>query len=124
MPIDLSKLREDAAGLDKPPPDEGQQQRRDLQAARGALHAEGFSPGQEPEADPVDAALVDGRTAGGRGSDRAMEAYANRIFAAAAEGDPRVSSQGVVTSETREAWMADAHQRQIANRDRSGMAHR
>ena len=126
MPIDLSKLREDAGKLAQPAPprDEESAQRRQLQAQRGALNAEGMPPGAEPEVDPIDAAIVEGHGAGGRGSDRAMEAYLNRVIPAAAAGDPRVSSQGVVNAETRERWMEDAHQRQIRNRDQSGMAHR
>jgi hypothetical protein len=131
MPIDLSKLRETAGKLSTPapsqtpPPDErGARERRDLQQARGALNAEAFPPGQEPEGDPVDEALVAGRSAGGRGSDQAMEAYASHIFAAAQAGDPRAMSQGTVDSETRERWMADAHKRQVANRDQGGMIHR
>lgn len=125
MPIDLSKLRETASKLDKPTaPDEGAQQRRDLQQQRGALNAEAFPPGQEPAGDPVSDALQAGRAAGGRGSDAAMEGYLNVVIDAAQKGDPRVSSQGTVTGETREQWLDDARKRQIANRDNSGMTHR
>jgi hypothetical protein len=135
MPFDLSKLREDAAKLatstessndsvaPAPQAPDVSAQRRSLQEQRGALNAEAAPPGQEPVADPIDAALHAGRQYA-RGSDQAMEAYAQEIFNAAQAGDPRVVSQGVVDSDTRERWAADAHSRQVANRDQSGMAHR
>jgi hypothetical protein len=134
--FDLSKMREDAAKLEASPrtpesgtvvepaqPSDVAAARRSLQDQRGALNAEAAPPGQEPEADPIDKALHAGRQYA-RGSDQAMEAYAQEIFNAAQAGDPRVVSQGVVDSDTRERWAADAHSRQVANRDQSGMAHR
>jgi hypothetical protein len=99
-------------------------QRRQLQQARGALNADALPPGSEPQGDPIDDAIRAGHFAGRRGSDAAMRAYVDKLFAAAQRGDARVMSQGIVTSETREAWMADAHQRQVANREASGWTNR
>lgn len=131
--FDLSKLREDAQKIAEPPrtPESGQAleedpraaQRRQLQDARGALNAEAAPPGQEPVADPIDAAVHAGRQHP-RGSDQAVEAYLNEIIPAALAGDERVVSQGVVTDETKRRWMDDAHRRQVANRNQSGAAHR
>lgn len=90
MPIDLNKLREDNAKLAAPPrtPEPGIQpaqpgdvaaaRRAALQEQRGALNADALPPGQEPEVDPIDAAVHDGRQHP-RGSDQAMEAYLNRV---------------------------------------------
>jgi len=132
MPIDLSKLHEDAKTLETPPktpaiepasPSDVAAARRSLQEQRGALNAEAAPPGQEPEADPIDRALHAGRQYP-RGSDQAMQAYASEVFEAAQRGDQRVMSQGVVNDDTRRAWHDDAHRRQVANRDQSGAAHR
>jgi hypothetical protein len=132
-PLDLSKLREDSQKLAAPSrtPESGQVLedpgavgRRQLQDARGALNAEAAPPGQEPEADPIDDAHVRGRAAGPRGSERAMAAYFESVIEAAHKGDPRVMSTGVVDAETRERWMADSRDRQMANRNQSGAAHR
>lgn len=135
MPIDLNKLREDAQKIEAPgrtppsgtvlePPSDAAVARRQLQDARGALNAEAAPPGQEPTSDPVEDALRAGQAAGPRGSDRAVGAYFESIVQAANAGDPRVMSQGVVNSETRDRWHEDARQRQMANRDQSGAAHR
>jgi hypothetical protein len=133
VPIDLSKLREDAQKIPAPgrTPESGTplehpgaDQRRHLQDARGALNAEAAPPGQEPDIDPIDEAHVKGRTAGPRGSEAAMGAYFEQVIEAAHKGDPRVMSVGVVDADTRERWMADARTRQMANRDQSGAAHR
>jgi hypothetical protein len=135
MPIDLSKLREDAEKIATPArtPEPGIRepssspdvaaQRRALQEQRGALNAEAAPPGQEPEADPIDRALHAGRQHP-RGSDQAMQAYTSEIFEAAQRGDERVMSQGVINDDTRRNWHDDAHRRQVANRDQSGAAHR
>jgi hypothetical protein len=132
-PLDLSRLREDSQKLAAPSrtpesgtilEDPGAAGRRQLQDARGALNAEAAPPGQEPEADPIDEALAAGRAAGPRGSERAMAAHFEKVIEAAHKGDPRVMSVGVVDAETRERWMADARDRQMANRDQSGAAHR
>jgi len=131
-PIDLSKLREDAQKLAAPPrtpapgevlEDPAADQRRQLQDARGALHAETFAPGQEPVADPIDQALHAGAQFP-RGSDQAMQAYLGPILEAAHAGDPRVAATGVVDSDINRQWSEAAHARQIANRNESGAAHR
>ena len=133
-PIDLSRLREDAQKLAAPArtPEPGQvletatdaaATRRALQEARSNLNADAAPPGAEPESDPIDRALHAGRQFP-RGGDQAMEAYAQEIFNAAQQGDPRVTTQGVVDSDTNRAWSEAAHRRQIANRNESGAAHR
>jgi TolA-binding protein len=94
-------------------------QRRQLQQARGALNADSAAPGTEPTEDPLAAAMAAGKAAGGRGSDDAFRAYADRLFASAAAGDDRVAHRGTVDHETRERWLQQARQRQVANRDRS-----
>lgn len=131
MPIDLSKLHERAkrikpaeSAATPPPADTGAAERRNLQAARSALNAEGAPPGQEPQGDPIVEANALGMQAGGRGSDRAMEAYVSRVFGAAEAGDPRVVSQGTVSQEQREQWIAQAQERQTRNRDNSGFTQR
>ena len=117
---DLSTI---ASALDSPPgptPEEqaATEQRRQLQDARGALNAESVSPGQEPDEDPVSRgfALAD-QSGHRRGSDARAQAYLGAVFEAAQRGDPRVVNDGVPDRETNERWMADAHRRQIANRD-------
>jgi hypothetical protein len=95
------------------------EQRRQLQTARGALNADTITPGQQPDQDPVEAAFAAGKAAGGRGSQGAFKAFVDTTFAAAAAGDPRVTTQGTVDTETRERWLGDAHERQVRNRDAS-----
>jgi hypothetical protein len=99
--------------------------RTTLQQARGALNADAASPGQEPEADPVERAFKLADESGAqRGTDARMQAFVEGIFEAAQRGDPRVMSQGVVTDETKRRWMDDAHRRQLGNRNASGMRRR
>jgi hypothetical protein len=123
-------ISEIGAELDGPPgptPEEqaATAQRRQLQDARGALNAEAAPPGQEPDQDPIAHGFRAADASGHqRGSDGRMEAYLQSVFTAAQAGDPRVVTQGVVDQETCERWHADAHKRQIANRDQSSMRHR
>ena len=93
--------------------------RSSLQQARGAMNADAASPGQEPTGDPIEEALRAGKAAGRRGSDDAMKGYVDSLFARAAQGDPRVMHDGTVTHEVREKWLGQAHERQVANRDKS-----
>jgi hypothetical protein len=99
-------------------------QRRQLQSARSALNADAAPPGEMPDVDPYESALAAANRAGPRGSDRAFQAGVERIFEAAQAGDPRVMTQGTVDAKTREDWMAQAHERQAANRERSGWTRR
>lgn len=128
--LDLSKLREDRQKLSAQPPalapevpNDAADMRRRLQDQRSALNAEASPPGQEPEADPVDRAMAAGK-AHPRGSDQAMGAYFDEMAAAAMQGDQRAASQGVVDGETRDRWHEAARQRQVANREKSGMYRR
>jgi hypothetical protein len=106
-----------AAEFNQPTEDPGADERMRLQEARRALSGEGVPPGAVPDADPITAGMRAGHNAGGRGSDRAMEAYVAEVFNAAAAGDPRVVSQGTVSAATNERWQADARARQLANRE-------
>ena len=130
--IDLSQLREDAQKLAAPSrtPESGQVLedpgavgRRQLQDARGALNAEAAAPGQEPDTDPVDAAFAAAQRYP-RGSEERMGAYFEKMVEAAHAGDPRAMARGAMNDETRQAWHEAAQQRQVANRDQSGAAHR
>jgi hypothetical protein len=116
-------LHEIADIVDGPKVDEAAAaQRRSLQEQRGALNAEAAPPGQEPEADPVEGMIAAARRSGApRGSERYMEAGFESLFAAAQAGDARVTTQGTVDRETAERWHGDAIQRQVRNRDRSGV---
>lgn len=131
-PLDLSKLREDTQKLAAPgrTPESGTlleapgaEQRRSLQDVRGALNAESAPPGQEPDEDPVDSAMHAGQQHP-RGSERAMGAYFEKMVEAAHAGDPRAMNRGVVDDDARERWHEAAQQRQMANRNKSGAAHR
>jgi hypothetical protein len=115
-------MTEIATALDGPAIDEAAaDQRRSLQAQRGALNAESAPPGHEPEEDPVEGMIAAARRSGApRGSERYIEAGLERLFRAAQAGDARVVSQGTVDRDTIERWHADGIQRQVANRDRSG----
>jgi hypothetical protein len=119
-------MTEIATALDGPVVDENAAaQRRALQEQRGALNAESISPGQEPEADPIDRAFKLADESGAqRGSDLRMQRFVEGIFEAAQRGDPRVVHDGTIDAETRQRWHADAHRRQIANREQSGMRRR
>jgi len=122
-------LDQEAAAADRAAQSYGhenaQTARTTLQSARSALHAEAAPVGQEPDTDPIDAAFRAADQSGyQRGSDNRMATYVESIFQAAKAGDPRVMTQGVPDQETRERWHADAHKRQIANRDASSMRHR
>jgi hypothetical protein len=114
-------MTEIATALDGPVADEtAAENRRQLQAARGALNAESASPDEQPAIDPIDDAFATAEQSGHqRGSDGRMQAYVERLFAAAAAGDPRVVNQGTIDDETRQRWHDQAHQRQIANRQKS-----
>jgi hypothetical protein len=114
-----SELGVDSAPTPPPPEDSAAtQERLALQETRRGLAGEGAPPGTEPDRDPIEDALKAGRDAGDRGSTQAMGAYFSGIATAANAGDPRVVSQGVVDDETRQRWMAEAHRRQVGNRDR------
>jgi hypothetical protein len=119
-------MTEIATALDGPVADEtAAENRRQLQEARGRLNAESASPAEQPSADPVGDAFHAAEQSGhSRGSDARAQVYFDKLFAAAAAGDERVVSQGVVSEETKQRWMADAHRRQIANREQSGLRHR
>jgi hypothetical protein len=119
-------MTEIATALDGPVVDESAAvQRRQLQDARSALNADAASPGEEPDEDPIDRAFHAADASGHqRGSDGRVEAFVSKLFEAAQAGDPRVAHQGTVTEEVKQGWMRDAHERQIANRDRSGVRHR
>jgi hypothetical protein len=130
--IDLNELREQAARLEELQrqglndaeiqrrlEQEQVQQRRQLQANRGALNADAMPPGAEPEQDPIEAAFAAAKSAGARGSAAAFRGYVDTLFAAAAAGDERVAHSGTVNTEVRERWLAQAHQRQVGNRDAS-----
>jgi hypothetical protein len=99
-------------------------QRRQLQTARGALNADTITPGQQPDQDPIEAAFAAGKNAGARGSQAAFKAFVDTTFAAAGRGDPRVTTQGTVDTETNERWLADAHERQTRNKERSSFVPR
>jgi hypothetical protein len=87
-----------------------------LQNVRGALNADAAPPGVELDADPIEGMIHAAWESGGsRGDDRFIEAGIERLFAAAQAGDPRVTTQGVVDDATKQRWMADASQRQVAN---------
>jgi hypothetical protein len=119
-----------ARELNGPPPLTLEEQtasanRQSLQQQRGALNADAAPPGTEPDVDPVQDGFRAAEASGHqRGSDGRMDAYLEKVFTAAQAGDPRVVSQGVVDAETRERWEADAHRRQLANRDQSQARHR
>lgn len=114
-------LHEIADIVDGPQTDPAADQRRQLQAARSALNSEAVGPGEEPQADPYDAAFAAAWASGApRGSERYIEARLEHLFKAAQAGDARVVHEGVVDRETLERWHNDAIQRQVANRDRSG----
>jgi hypothetical protein len=99
--------------------------RTSLQEARGRLNAEGASPGEMPAVDPIDDAFATAEQSGHqRGSDGRMQAYVDKVFAAAAAGDPRVMNQGVISEEVKQRWMHDAHLRQIGNREKSDFRRR
>jgi hypothetical protein len=150
MPIDLARVKEQAARI-KELQDQGYSDatvqeiveresdvaarqygysnaaaaRIQLQEQRGALNADAASPGEQPDEDPVARAFAQADQSGAqRGSNQRMEAFTAALFEAAQAGDPRVSHQGTVTEEVKQRWMADAHQRQIANREQSGMRRR
>jgi hypothetical protein len=124
---DLSTI---ATALDGPPGPTPEEQtaadnRRQLQEARGALNAESASPGQEPDVDPVSRAFkVADESGAQRGTDARMQAYTEALFEAAQRGDPRVVHDGTVDDATKQRWMAEAHRRQIANREQSQARHR
>jgi hypothetical protein len=102
------------------PPETGEPNANEaLQEARRNLSGEGGPGGTVPEADPITAGMRAGHDAGGRGSDRAFQAYLDEVFSAAVAGDPRVVSRGTVDAETNERWAAEARARQVANRDNS-----
>jgi hypothetical protein len=83
--------------------------RSTLQAARGNLNADAASPGEEPDADPVERAFKMADESGAqRGSDARMQAYLDGVFAAAQRGDARVVHEGVMTDEVRRRWHKDA----------------
>jgi hypothetical protein len=119
-------MTEIATALDGPAVDEtAAAQRRQLQDARSALNAESAPPGQEPDVDPVARAFQAADESGfQRGSDQRMQTFVEHIFEAAQSGDPRVAHEGVMTDEVRRRWHEDAHRRQIANREQSGMRRR
>jgi hypothetical protein len=95
--------------------------RSTLQSARGALNADAAPPGTVPDGDPVEGMLAAAWNSGAsRGSDQFIEAGLERLFTAAKAGDARVTTEGVVDDATKQRWMADANQRQVANRQRSG----
>jgi hypothetical protein len=150
MPIDLARVKEQAARI-KELQDQGYSDatvqeiveresdvaaqqygysnaaaaRTQLQEQRGALNADAASPGEEPAIDPIDDAFAAAEQSGHqRGSDARAQAYFDKLFAAAAAGDERVVSQGTLDRQTVERWRDQAHKRQIANRDRSGMRRR
>lgn len=117
-------MTEIASELDGPVVDEtAAANRASLQQQRSALHADSAPPGQEPDADPVEGMIQAARASGApRGSDRYIEAGLERLFGAAQAGDARVTTEGVVDDATKQRWMADANQRQVANRQRSGFS--
>jgi hypothetical protein len=119
-------MTEIATALDGPVVDDAAaENRRQLQAARGALNAEAAPPGQEPDVDPIGRAFkVADESGHQRGTDGRMQAYVEGLFEAAAQGDPRVVHDGTIDDETRRRWHDDAHRRQIANREASGMRRR
>jgi hypothetical protein len=95
--------------------------RNTLQTRRGALNADAAPPGTEPDADPVEGMISAAWDSGNqRGSEPFIDAGLQRLFAAAQAGDPRVTTEGVVDDATKQRWMADANERQVANRRRSG----
>jgi hypothetical protein len=99
--------------------------RRQLQEARGALNAEAASPGEIPDVDPIGRAFKLADESGHqRGTDGRMQAYVEGLFEAAAQGDPRVMHEGTIDDATRRRWHDEAHRRQIANREQSGMRRR
>jgi hypothetical protein len=94
-----------------------------LQSHRGALNAEAAPPGNKPTGDPVEGMIAAAWNSGAsRGSDQFIEAGLERLFAAAQAGDARVTTEGVVDDATKQRCMADANQRQVANRQRSGFS--
>jgi hypothetical protein len=119
-------MTEIATALDGPQIDQAAaDQRRSLQAQRSALNAESASPGEMPAVDPIDDAFATAEQSGHqRGSDGRMQAYVDKVFAAAAAGDPRVMNQGVISEEVKQRWMHDAHLRQIGNREKSDFRRR
>jgi hypothetical protein len=109
-----------AAEFNQPPKAGEPDANEALQDARRTLSGDGGPGGTVPDADPIVSGLKAGHDAGGRGSDRAFQAYVNEVFAGAVAGDPRVVSRGTVDAETNERWMAEARARQVANRDAQG----
>jgi hypothetical protein len=119
-------MTEIATALDGPVADEtAAENRRQLQEARGRLNSDAAGPGEMPDVDPVARAFRAADESGfQRGSDQRMQTFVEHIFEAAQSGDPRVAHEGVMTDEVRRRWHEDAHRRQIANRDASGMRRR
>jgi hypothetical protein len=123
-------ISEIGAELDGPPGPTPEEQaaadnRRQLQEARGALNADSASPGEMPDVDPIGRAVKLADESGHqRGTDGRMQAYVEGLSEAAAQGDPRVVHDGTIDDATRRRWHDEAHARQIANRNASGMRRR